>query len=253
MVKRLGIMTAMEEEFRLIAESVGASKTRQIGPRTFLSASCDGLEITLVPSRIGKVAAAVTSTLLIHEYDVDAILFTGVAGAADPAVRIGDIVVADSLVQHDIDLKGVLGYQRFDIPLLNKRDMACDPALVAVAQQAARAALSSHEYTHGVRAFTSHQAQVHTGTIASGDTFVCDNAHRDSLTAAIPGLRCVEMEGASMAQVCVEHGVPFVVARVISDEASHEAHIDFGAFIAQAAAVGSGLFVRHFVEQIGKD
>lgn len=252
MVKRLGIMTAMEEEFRLIAESFGGLNSRQIGPRTFFSVSREGLEITLVPSRIGKVAAAVTSTLLIHEYDVEAILFTGVAGAADPSVRIGDIVVADSLVQHDIDLKGVMGYERFDIPLLNKRHMPCDSSLVAIAQHAASAALSSHDYTHGVRAFTSHQARLHTGAIASGDTFVCDTTHRDSLTAAIPGLRCVEMEGAAMAQVCVEHNVPFVVARVISDEASHDAHIDFDAFISQAAAIGSAAFVREFVEHVAR-
>ena len=252
MVKRLGIMTAMEEEFRLIADSFGFATPREIGPRTFLSVSHNGLELTLVPSRIGKVAAAVTSTLLIHEFNVDAVLFTGVAGAADSSVRIGDIVVADTLVQHDIDLKGVLGYQRFDIPLLNKREMRSDPHLLAVAQHAATAAISSPDYTHGVRAFTPHQAQLHTGTIASGDTFVCDNDHRDSLAAAIPGLRCVEMEGASMAQVCVEHGVPFVVARVISDEASHDAHIDFGAFISQAAAVGSGVFVRQFVERLAR-
>ena len=242
----------MDEEFRLIAKSFGFASSREIGPRTFLSASHNGLELTLVPSRIGKVAAAVTSTLLIHEYEVDAILFTGVAGAADPKVRIGDIVVADTLVQHDIDLKGVLGYHRFDIPLLNKREMQCDPRLVTIAKQAATAALSSHEYSDGVRTFTPHRAELHTGTIASGDTFVCDNAERDSLTAAIPGLRCVEMEGASMAQVCVEHNVPFVVARVISDVASHEAHIDFGAFITQAAAVGSGVFVREFVEHVAR-
>lgn len=242
----------MDEEFRLIAESFRGSISRQIGPRTFLTTTREGLEITLVPSRIGKVAAAVTSTLLIHEYNVDAILFTGVAGAADPSVRIGDIVVADALVQHDIDLKGVMGYERFDIPLLNKRHMPSDPSLVAIARQAATAAISSRDYSHGVRAFASHQPQLHTGTIASGDTFVCDNAHRDSLTAAIPGLKCVEMEGASMSQVCVEHDVPFVVARIISDEASHDAHIDFGAFISQAAAIGSAAFVREFVEHVAR-
>lgn len=249
-VMKLGIMTAMEEEFRLIAESFCFSAPRQIGPRTFFSAKYEGFDFTLVPSRIGKVAAAVTTSLLINEFKVDAILFTGVAGGADPSVRIGDIVVADRLVQHDIDLKGVLGYQRFDIPLLDKSEMLCSPDLVDVANEAAKVAIDSELYRSGVGAFTTHVPQVHRGVIASGDTFVCDNAHRDSLTAAIPDLKCVEMEGAAAAQVCAEHGVPFVVARIISDEASHEAHIDFGAFIKDAAAVGSAAFVRSFVERL---
>jgi adenosylhomocysteine nucleosidase len=88
---------------------------------------------------------------------------------------------------------------------------------------------------------------MHAGVIGSGDVFVCDPGERESLNAAIADLKCVEMEGAAVAQVCVEHGVPFVVTRIISDEASGHAVSDFGAFIQQAASVGSEAFVREFV------
>jgi adenosylhomocysteine nucleosidase len=243
-------MTAMEEEFRLIAQSFGFATPREIGPRTFLSARYHDVELTLVAARIGKVAAAVTTSILIHDYKVDGILFTGVAGAAAPDVKIGDLVVADHLVQHDIDLKGVLGYQRFDIPLLNVREMRCDPGLVKIARESAKIAITSPEYRRGVGAFTDGTPSVHVDMIASGDTFICDVSQRDALYQALPRLKCVEMEGAAVSQVCMEHGVPFVVGRIISDQASHAAAIDFGAFIQQAASVGSAAFVREFVRAL---
>jgi adenosylhomocysteine nucleosidase len=246
-VKKLGIMTAMEEEFRLIAQSFGFATPREIGPRTFLTARYQDVELTLVAARIGKVAAAVTTSILIQDYKVDAILFTGVAGAAAPDVKIGDLVIADELVQHDMDLKGVMGYQRFDIPLLNAREMKCDPHLVRIARESASVAIRSPEYLRGVGAFTSGVPSVHFDMIASGDTFICDVSERDALYRALPRLKCVEMEGAAVSQVCLEHNIPCVVGRIISDEASHEAAIDFGAFIQQAASVGSAAFVREFV------
>jgi len=246
-IRRLGIMTAMEEEFRLIAESFGFATPREIGPRTFLSARYQDVELTLVAARIGKVAAAVATSILIQDYRVDAILFTGVAGATSPHVAIGDIVVAEHLVQHDIDLKGVMGYERFDIPLLNVREMKSCDRLFGIATEAAKQAVESSSYIDGVKNFSKRSPQIHTGVIGSGDVFVCDPGERESLSAAISNLTCVEMEGAAVAQVCVEHGVPFVVTRIISDEASGHAAIDFGAFIQQAASVGSEALVREFV------
>jgi adenosylhomocysteine nucleosidase len=246
-VAKLGIMTAMESEFRLIAHAFGFTTSRKIGPRSFLSATHNELELTLVAARVGKVAAAVTASLLIQEFGVDAIVVVGVAGATDGTVRIGDIVVADRLVQHDIDLKGVFGYERFDIPLLNVREMRSCGRLFGVATEAAKRAVTSPSYVSGVRNFSKEPPQIHAGVIGSGDVFVCDPGERESLSAAISGLKCVEMEGAAVAQVCVEHGVPFVVTRIISDEASGRAARDFGAFIQQAASVGSEAFVREFV------
>jgi len=249
-IKRLGIMTAMDEEFRHIAEIFPAEASQKIGPRSFHSAKCGDLEIVLVTARIGKVAAAVTTAALIHQFGVDGVLFVGVAGGVDPALTIGDIVIGDRLIQHDIDLKGVLGYSRFQIPLLNVREMVCAPHLVRVAQVAASKVIASSEYARAIEPFSSKAPRSHVGLIASGDTFVCEAVERDALSAAIPGLKCVEMEGAAAAQVCVEHGVPFVVTRIISDHASREAPIDFAAFIRDAASLGSGIFVRNFISSL---
>jgi adenosylhomocysteine nucleosidase len=249
-IKKLGIMTAMDEEFRLISNAFGATESRVLGPRTFYSAHFQGVDLSLVTARVGKVAAAVTTSLLIQEHKVDAILVVGVAGATTPAARIGDIVVADRLVQHDIDLKGVMGYQRFDIPLLNAREMRCCERLIGIAQGAGQRAVSSSAYIKGMRGFAAHEPTLHVGLIGSGDQFICDPGEKESLLAALPELACVEMEGAAVAQVCTEHGIPFVVARIISDAASQEAPLDFGAFIREAASVGSEAFVREFVQAV---
>lgn len=243
-------MTAMDEEFKLISRAFGCTTSRVLGPRTFLSSSYGDLELTLVTARIGKVAAAVTASTLIHEFKVDGILVVGVAGAVNPAVKVGDIVVADRLVQHDIDLKGVLGYQRFDIPLLGVAEMRCCERLVGVARNAAQRAVESETYRNGVRAFVADEPKIHVGMVGSGDQFICESGEKESLVRALPHLTCVEMEGAAVAQVCAEHGVPFVVARIISDAASHSAPIDFGAFIRDAASVGSEAFAREFVRSI---
>jgi len=249
-VTKLGIMAAMEEEFRLIAQALDCVASRSVGPRTFYSGRSEELDLTLAVARVGKVASAVTTSILIHEFDVDAVLFVGVAGATDSRVKVGDVVVADRLVQHDIDLKGVLGYQRFDIPLLDVREMRCSTELVDVARRAAQNTIISEEYRAGMRGFTQSEPTLHVGMIGSGDQFICDATERDGLRDALPGLACVEMEGAAVAQVCVEHGVPFVVTRIISDAASQEAPVDFGAFIREAASVGSRAFVREFVSAL---
>ncbi len=243
-------MTAMDEEFCLIAKRFGGARPQKIGPRTFYQVHHKNHELILVSSRIGKVAAGVTTSLLINHFGIDAILFTGVAGSAEGSVRVGDVVVADHLVQHDFDLKGVMGFNRFDIPLLGIRNMACSQHLTTLAEKAAQALVVSSEYRRGVGEFTAHVPEVHRGTVASGDTFICDNDERDELARAITNLKCVEMEGAAVAQVCIEHEIPFAVTRIISDEASHEAAVDFGAFVKSAAAVGSDLFVQSFVDQL---
>jgi adenosylhomocysteine nucleosidase len=106
------------------------------------------------------------------------------------------------------------------------------------------------EYLQGVGEFTRRSPVFHRGVIASGDTFINSERERDALSASIPQLRCVEMEGAAVAQVCLEHGVPFVVSRIISDHAAEAAPIDIVAFMKSAAAVGSSLFARRFVEAL---
>ena len=249
-VRKLGIVAAMPEEFSLLVSRFSATHAETIGPRDFFRAHVGSRELVFVCSRIGKVAASSTATTLIQSFGVDAVLLTGVAGGVASGIGVGDVVVADALVQHDIDLRGVLGCNRLDIPLLGTAAIATCPELTHVAIDAAGSMVRHAEYTSAVRALAHREPKFHVGTIASGDVFVNSERERTELLSLISGLRCVEMEGAAVAQVCAEQSVPFAVARVISDSANSDASVDFSTFLAQAAAVGSERFVMEFISRL---
>lgn len=240
----------MPEEFALLASRFGAQKIQAIGPREFLVATSGAIEVVLVCSRIGKVAAASTATTLIQSFGVDAVLLTGVAGGIGAHAKIGDIVVARSLVQYDIDLKGVMGYRRFDIPLLDRAELAPCAELTKIVEASAGSVLTDPAYTEVVSKLALRTPSAHTGLIASGDRFINEAHERKELKALLPELLCVEMEGAAVAQVCVEQGVPFAVARIISDSADIDAAFDFKAFIQSAAAVGADRLVAGCIARL---
>jgi adenosylhomocysteine nucleosidase len=251
-IRRLGIVVAMDEEFSRIAQRLENPQIVHVGPRDFLCAQMSGLDVVCVRSRIGKVAAASTVTTLINRFDIDAVAFTGVAGGVVPHVHVGDLVVGEHLMQHDIDLKGVLQCNRFDIPLLGMAEMPCSPELLAIAVSSAQSVVAHSEYRAFMKGFSSHVPSCHVGIIASGDTFVCSSEEREGLVRAIPDLLCVEMEGGAVSQVCLEYGIPFVVCRIVSDAADSDARMDFQAFLASAASRGSDLFIAQLVDKLVK-
>ena len=249
-VSKLGIIAAMPEEFALLTERFSAHKVASIGPRDFFRATVHSRDLVLVCSRIGKVAAASTATTLIQSFGVDAVVVIGVAGGIGSHIRIGDVVVADTLIQFDMDLKGVLGCHRFDIPLLGVSSIKTSPELTRVATEAAHAVVLDAAYKDAVNALVLREPSVCAGTIASGDRFINERQEREELKALIPTLLAVEMEGAAVAQVCLEQGVPCAIARIISDSADVDAVVDFGTFIEKAAALGSDRFVAEFVGRL---
>ncbi len=218
----------------------GPVQTCEAGQRTFVSGRLHGREVVVVFSRWGKVAAASTATTLIERFGVGMLVFTGVAGALDRTLNVGDIVVGARLVQHDMDASAIPGVQRFEVPLLGTRFLDAPVELVARARSAAarfldedlRAAISPEVLAE----FGIIAPKVVTGLIASGDQFIASDAVAEGLRCALPGLQCVEMEGAAVAQVAYEHGLPFIVLRTISDKADHSAHVDFRGFVTRIAA-----------------
>jgi adenosylhomocysteine nucleosidase len=240
----------MPQEIDLLRQRFGATRSERIGPREFLIGAVQGGEVVLTMSHIGKVAAATTATLLVHRFGVEVVVFTGVGGGVGGTVGVGDIIVADHLIQHDIDLKGVLGFERFVVPSLGVARIAANEHFLEVAKDAARAVVADFDYTGAVKRLARRDPAVHVGLVGSGDRFIGDSEEQRALVEAIPDLLAVEMEGASVAQVCAEHNIPFVVSRIISDAANSEAHVDFTAFIEQAAALGSECFVREFLRRI---
>jgi adenosylhomocysteine nucleosidase len=243
-------MTAMNEEFAHLSRHITNASTRDIGPRTFHEGRIHGADVVLVCARIGKVAAATTATALIQSYGVGEILFTGVAGGIAPHVGVGDIVVGKHLVQHDFDIKGLLGCPRFTIPLLNASHIPACERLLDTANRAAESARNDAEYKRALASIVAREPRIHCGTIASGDIFVSSPEEKADLVRNLPDLLCVEMEGAAVAQVCAEHNVPYVVARVISDAANTDAHVDFATFIESVASLASEKIVLEFIQQL---
>ncbi len=236
---KIGIIGAMLEETRIIMNNMKVLSEETIGMRTYYSGKLFDKDIVLVFSRWGKVAASSTVTTLIQKYGVDLVLFTGVAGAARSDLNIGDIVIAEKLVQHDMDATALPGFGEFEIPLLGKSYFEVDDSLLKCAVKSARQYIDTEitSIPAGLlNEFGIKRPTVLTGTIASGDQFIGDSRKIQELSEKVENLLCVEMEGAAVAQVCFEHNIEFIVLRVISDKANEHANIDFPKFIENAAS-----------------
>ena len=235
---RLGIISALHEEQAGLVEAMEGPAKLIHGKREFWVGRLWEIDAVCVLSRIGKVAAAMTATTLVEKFGVTHILFTGVAGAGDKTIRVGDIVVAESLVQHDMDASPL--FPRFEVPLTGRTHFQPDQQLSLRLSGAAHAFLEC-EFLETIseterQAFGLAQPRVHRGLIASGDQFVNDRLRIDALNGALPGLVAVEMEGAAVAQVCHELDVPFAVIRAVSDNANENAAHDFMRFVKSVAA-----------------
>jgi len=234
----LAIVSAMHEELRALLPALRGARTQRVGAREFHLGQLEGRPVVLAQSGIGKVAAASAATTLFTTFDAAALLFTGVAGGLAPGVRVGDIVVARELLQHDMDASPL--FPRYEVPLTGRARFASDALLSDSLAAAARRCLARADETIGtahLHDFGIDQPRLHEGLVVSGDRFVATAAESRALAAALPDALAVEMEGAAVAQVCADFGRPFALCRTVSDRADDNAHADFARFIAEVASV----------------
>ncbi len=227
---KLGIIGAMPQEIDRIAEELETESIEEIAGRSYHIGKFEGADSVLVFSHWGKVAAAITATTLIERFDVDCIVFTGVAGAVSNMLNVGDIVIADRLIQHDFDVSAAGILSKFEIPFLGISYFSVVSQLVEIARKSADEYIAEDNPRR-----MSGRKSIYVGTIASGDQFIAHPEKLEELRAAIPNLLCVEMEGAAVAQVCHEYSIPYIIIRTISDKADHAAPMDFLAFIQEIA------------------
>ncbi|WP_348693392.1 5'-methylthioadenosine/adenosylhomocysteine nucleosidase [Duganella fentianensis] len=214
---RLGIISALAEEQHGLIEAMESPTRRFYGMREYTAGKLWEIDAVCVLSRIGKVAAAMTAAILVEKFEVTHIIFTGVAGSGDKNVHVGDIVVAEELIQHDFDASPL--FPRYEIPLTGLTRFASDRAL-----------------TDKLATVAAKTGRVHRGLIASGDQFIGKRQQIEALKGALPDILAVEMEGAAVAQVCFELGIPFAVIRTISDNANDDAAVDFMRFVKTVAS-----------------
>lgn len=234
---RIGIMSAMPEENSLLHQEVTLCREVRYANRVYNEGSWLGHEIVLVFSRWGKVAAAITATHLIAEFKVDAIVFTGVAGACYPEIQIGDIVVANSLIQHDMDATPF--FPRYEIPFVGLSSFQMNEQWKNHTYSAANSFLknSFHSLPKSDLDFFGISApRVHEGLVATGDKFFASAADLTELLSRLPQALCVEMEGGAVAQVCHEYEVPCAVIRTISDSGNEASPMHFPKFFSSISS-----------------
>nr|WP_136251853.1 5'-methylthioadenosine/S-adenosylhomocysteine nucleosidase [Ningiella ruwaisensis] len=228
----IAIIGAMEEEITLLKSKLDALETLNVSHLEVFSGSLDGHQIYLVQSGIGKVASAMATTLLIHQFSPDLVINTGSAGGFDPELNIGDIVIADALMYHDVDVSH-FGYDKGQVPAMPKQYVA-DSKASSLAFEAAQS-------LDGI--------QVKTGLICSGDSFIGSDEAANQIKQDFPDMKAVEMEGASIAQTCHMMNTPCVVIRSLSDIAGKTSTVSFETYL-ETAAKHSAMLVLGVIEKL---
>jgi adenosylhomocysteine nucleosidase len=228
----IGIMGAMQEEIELLLAELQDKLTEKHAGITYHCGFFQGKKVVLTRSGVGKVNSAVCTQILIDRFGADVIIFTGVAGAVDPKLNIGDIVISTSSLQHDVDVTA-LGFMRGTIPYQEISEYPSDSGLIKLAQEA------------GAQIYPG---RCHMGKVLSGDQFIADRAVVKGLYEELGGA-CTEMEGASVAQVCYMNDIPHVIIRSMSDKADGSAHVNFAEFTVEAAD-RSFAIVNEMVKQL---
>lgn len=208
---RVGVLAPMDQELEAVLGDFDAPETERFINRTFHRGVLHGHEAVAVIAGIGKTAVATTTTLLVHHYGVQCVVLTGAAGRVSNDLSIGDVVVATHLVHHDLDASPI--FPRYHVPTLGMARLAADEAVSELAYGAAQRFLASQP---------GNDARVVRGLVLSGDQFMGPAQIRD-LRARFPDGLAVEMEGAAVAQVCIESATPYAVVRSISDDGRADA------------------------------
>ena len=236
----IGIMAAMHEELKRIVTMLEDVTEEKVGHKTVYIGLLNQKQVVVVFSGWGKVASASTTTMLVERYKITKLVFTGVAGAIPQHLEIGDIVIGETFVQHDMDCAGVLGIKRFEIRLLSITEISASAGELRLANQAAGKYLdddlNGDVETSELANLGITNPTIYTGLIASGDQFINSIEKQQELIEALPELLAVEMEGAAVAQVAYEYSLPFTVIRIISDKANHHSMADFPRFIEKVAS-----------------
>lgn len=209
----LGIIGAMSEELEILLKDMELEMVEEKAKMKFHKGKLWGHDVVAVVCGIGKVNAAVCTQILASEYNVSSVINVGVAGGIGKDIYPGDVVIAENLVQYDMDTTA-FGDPMGQIPRMDTFDFKCDAKLVEIAKAACDEASDFKTFS---------------GRIVSGDMFVASLDKIQWLEKEFGALAC-EMEGASIAHVCYLNNIPFVVVRSISDNANNGAHMDFEKF-----------------------
>jgi len=228
----IGIIGAMELEIALLKEAISNCKETKIGKFTFYEGILEGKAVVVLLSGIGKVSAAVGTTLLIERYHPKLIVNTGTAGGlAD--ILVHDIILATEVCYHDVDVTA-FGYkigQQAQMP----------PAFIANTQWTEKLKQVAERYSH----------TLHYGQVVSGDSFISSPTRLQEIANTFPKAKAVEMEAAAIAQTCYLLNIPFVMLRAISDKAGEGNAVSYETFVVEAGKL-SATIIKAFLASISE-
>ncbi len=227
---KLAIMGAMEEEITPLLSHFTDVQKNEYANNIYYEAKYNNLDVVIAYSKIGKVFSTLTATTMIEKFGCDTLLFSGVAGGVNPELKIGDLIVANKLSQHDLDITA-FGHPHGYVPggaVYVNTDEKLKNIALEVAQE--------------------NNIKIIEGIIATGDQFVCDEKRKDFIANTF-NADALEMEGASVAVVCDALKVPCLILRAISDTADMDAGFNFEEFL-ETSAKNSANFLMKVIEKI---
>lgn len=219
----IGIIGAMDDEVNGLKDRLENKSIMTRASMEFNKGTIAGKDVVVVKCGVGKVNAAICAQILIDEYKVAAIINTGAAGSLDNAINIGDIVIGDKAIQHDMDSVD-FGFPLGQVPFL-PMEFNGDAALADIVEKRCKE-------ISGVNVFR--------GLVVSGDEFVAKKERKAWIKSHFEAL-CTEMEGAAIAQCAYLNNTPFLILRAISDKADDSASMDFPSFAKMASERNIGI------------
>lgn len=227
---KIAIIGAMNEEITPLLENIKDYKTINYAGNNFYIANFSSHEIVIAYSKIGKVNSAITASIMIEKFSCEVVLFTGVAGSLSDDLHIGDMIYATSVAQHDLDITA-FGHPHGFVPGINvfeKTDEKLNNIAIKVANKL------NINLKHGI--------------VVSGDQFICDQDKKQWIKNTF-NADAVEMEGASVSQVCAAFKIPFFMLRAISDEAAGGAEFDFDKFLESSSKISAD-FILNMINEL---
>jgi len=222
---KLAIMGAMEEEIKPLLEYFTNIKKIQYASNTYYKAKYNDIDVVIAYSKIGKVFSTLTASTMIEKFNCNMLLFSGVAGGINPKLKIGDLIVANTLCQHDLDITA-FGHPHGYVPggeVYIKTDENLKNIAIEVAKQ--------------------NNIKIIEGTIATGDQFIANEKTKEFIKDTF-NADALEMEGASVAVVCDALNVPCLILRAISDTANMDAGFNFDEFLDTSAKKSAQFLVK---------
>ncbi|MCV3386266.1 5'-methylthioadenosine/adenosylhomocysteine nucleosidase [Campylobacter lari] len=222
---KIAILGAMPEEVTPLLETLKEYQSIEYANNTYYLAKYKNHELIIAYSKIGKVNSTLSAAIMIEKFKAELLLFTGVAGAFNPSLEIGDLIYATKLAQYDLDITAFghpLGY----VPgneIFIKTDDKLNNIAIEVAKEL------------GVK--------LQSGIIATGDEFICDESKKAKIREIFNADAC-EMEGASVALVCDALKIPCLILRSMSDKAGEKAEFDFDEFVEKSAKISANFVLK---------